>query len=371
MRMIPLFIGIAVLAAFGLLLAPGSPGTVAVAATPTPTPVALQYDEISRVIMAPGTPPAPGAFAADYQLAMSAPPPQATPSNIQTPAPRPHGIVGSLSGVIPGMPGGSNTEEGAPGDASGAGGPGMHGMPAGTMTMMNIMRTGHLVRYTFYYTKGWIRQDDPVAQTATISKCNEHVFITLDLAKKTYTQTSTQGSSDCFQMPTMGGPAGRGGSASRNTAPGTEDLTIDATLQNLGPKTIDGIPTNGASSDLTMASTNATGSCQNSQFSVSQVSYISNITKPRAFCPLAAAPGVATDPTQIAAQGGCKPTLHGTGSMNFNSTKLEMYLLMSTTPQQSRGRSIGMLTERGHVTWLLKAQADPLFEVPAGFAPAQ
>ncbi len=360
MRMIPFLIGTAMLAAFGVLLVPGSPGTVAVAATPTPTPVALQYDEISRVIMAPATPPAPGAFPTDYQLAMSAAPPPATPANVATPAPRPHGIVGSLSGVIPGMPGGSNTGEGPPGGAGGAG-PGMNGSSSGSMGMMNMMRTGHVVRYTFYYTKGWIRQDDPVAQTATISKCNEHIFITLDLAKKTYTQSSTQASSDCFQMP-MSGASGRGGG---NAQPGTEDLTIDATSQNLGPKTLDGIPTNGASSDLTMASTNATGSCQNSQYSMSQVAYISNITKPRAYCLLAAAP----DPTHTT-QGGCKPTLHGSGSMNFNSTKLEMYLLMNTTPPQSRGHSVGMLTERGHVTWLLKPQADPLFVVPAGFTPA-
>jgi hypothetical protein len=370
MRMIPLVIGIAMLAAFGVL-APGSPGSVAVAATPTPTPVALQYDEISRVIMAPATPPAPGTFGEDYQVAMSAAAPQATPSNIETPAARPHGIMGSLSGVIPGMPGGSNTGEGPPAQtASSGGGPG--NAPSGAMGMMNLMRTGHLMRYTFYYTKGWIREEDPVARTATISKCNEHIFITLDLAKRTYTQTNTQPQgSNCFQMPMSGGGSPRGGGAQSNAQPGTEDLTIDATAQDLGPKTIEGIPTTGSSSNLTMASTNATGSCKNSQFGMARVVYVSRIGKPRAYCPLTSAPLVASDPTQVAAQGGCKPTLHGGGTgMNFNSQNLEMYLLMTMQSAEMRGRSMGMLTERGHVTWFLKPQADPLFEVPAGFTPA-
>ncbi|HUA09749.1 MAG TPA: hypothetical protein VMA98_10785 [Candidatus Acidoferrales bacterium] len=322
---------------------------LAAAPTPTPTPVALQYDEISRVIVAPATPPAPGNFGEDYQLAMSASSQSAQP----TPPPR-RGLGGMIGGMM--MPGG----------------PGGGGMPPGAMAMMNLMKTGHLVRYTFYYTKGWIREDDPVAQTATISKCNEHSFITLDLAKKTYVQTSTQPQGNCFEMPSMGGPPGRGAPSQSNAQPGTEDLDIDATSQNLGPLTIDGIATNGTNANVTMTTTNATGSCRNAQFGMTTVTYVSSIGKPRAYCPLTTNQYVATNPAQMAAQGGCKPALHGSASGMFtNSQKLEMYLLMNADSPQMRGRSVGMLTERGHVAWLYRPQADPLFEIPPGFTASQ
>jgi hypothetical protein len=363
MKTVPFVIAFASLVALSILAAPAKHGDVAVAATPTPTPVALQYDQISRFIVAPATPPAPGSFSEDFQLAMSASPMPGSPgSNAATPAPKHRGLGGLVGGMIPGM------SSGNPGDASAG------AAPAGAMAMMNMMRTGHLMRYTFYYTKGWIREDDPLAQTATISKCNEHIFITLDLAKKTYTQTSTQpAGGNCVEMPSMSGGRPGGGSPQANTAPGTEDLTISAKSQNLGPKTIEGIATSGNSSDLSMASTNATGSCQNAQFGMSTVTYISQIGKPRAYCPLSSRPAVATDPTQVAARGGCKPAIHGSpGSMSaMNGNKLEMYILLNYNSQESRGHAVGMLTERGHVAWLYTPQADQLFSIPPDFTAAQ
>lgn len=322
---------------------------LAVAATPTPAPVALQYDEISRIVVAPATPPAPGAFADDYKLAMSTRPTQSSQaSSIDTPTLKTYMKTGSLAESIPGEPGGANTGDLGSNEAP----------PPQSATPVQAVR---VVRYTFYFTKGWIREDDPIAQTAIISKCDEHVRITLNLAKKTYVQTNAdaKGGADCFQMPGMQSSA----------RPGTEDLTIDATSQDLGAQTIDGIATSGSSANMTMAATNATGSCRNGQLALTRVAYISTIPKPRAYCPLASAPTVATDPAQLAVQGGCNPTLHGSGaSGSAASTMLEMYLLMNMT---MRGRSVGMLTERGHVTVLEASDADPLFEVPAGFTPAR
>jgi len=327
----------------------------AVAATPTPAPVALQYDEISRIIVAPATPPAPGTFADDYKLAMSARPAQVSgSSSIETPALKTHGIVGAGAELIPGEPGGSNTSDSLSEAGSGQAASG------GTASRANLMRNGRLIRYTFYFTKGWIREDDPVAQSAAISKCDEHVFIMLNLAKKTYVQTDGGArGSDCFQMP---GTAG-------NSKPGSEDLTIDATSQALGSKTIDGVATTGTSENVTMNAANATGSCQNGQLSLSRITYVSDIQKQRAYCPLAYAPAVATDAAQFASLGGCAPTLRGNAA-STDGTKLEMYLLMNTAPPPG-GRAIGMLTERGHVTVLDATAADPLFEVPAGFTAAR
>jgi hypothetical protein len=192
---------------------------LAVAATPAPAPVALQYDEIARVIVAPATPPAPDAFSDDYKVAMSARPSQAAASSfIQTPAMQQHTIVGPEA--VPGEPGGSNTAD-TIGDAVSRGG-GQNATASRPNAAERAMHAGYLIRYTFYLTKGWMRQDDPVMQTATITKCDENATLVLNLAKKTYTQTRT----DCPQPD-----------ASQSSK---------ATMQDLGSQTIDGIPTTGS-----------------------------------------------------------------------------------------------------------------------------
>jgi len=135
---------------------------------------------------------------------------------------------------------------------------------------------------------------------------------------------------------------------------------------------IEGIATNGNKSTMQMSMTNATGSCTNNDFGMIKVAYISDIGKPRAYCPLvmghAAMAGGGGMPS-----GGCKPTFHGamTGNpMADSGDKLEMYLLTQMQTAQMRGRSFDQLTERGHVNWYYKPQADPLFEPPPDFTKA-
>jgi hypothetical protein len=201
-----------------------------VAATPTPAPVALQYDEIARVIVAPATPPAPGGFTNDYKIAMSAAPAQTTASFIQTQPLQPlsqegqHSMNGPVS--VPGEPGGSNTAESIGGAVSR--GTSQGGGPSRSNATERAMHAGYLIRYTFYLAKGWVRQDDPVMQAATITKCPEHTMIVLNMAKKTYVQTTT----DCPQaLPSQ---------------PSTTDNTA---TQDLAAQTIEGIATSGSRSD--------------------------------------------------------------------------------------------------------------------------
>jgi len=338
-------------AAISVALAVIAPRQVVASPDTTPTPVAIQYDEISRMIVPSATPPEPGSFDADYQVAMSNAT-QATP----TPAPRKHGLAG-LTNAINSMETGNIANIGN----------GMMGMMG---AMADLMRYGRVMRYTFYLTKGWIREDDPGTQTATISKCSENQFITLNLAAKTYMLSSTTpNSANCFTMPMP--EKGENSPAPAKQQPGTEDLTIDVTSHSLGPRSIDGIATTGSSANFKVAATNATGSCRNGEFGYSVVRYTSGINPPRAFCPLPVPPPITTNPVNATAQGGCKPTLHG--QMNFSldqtaSAKLDMYSLMTMQASTDRGgRSISMLSERGHLTWLNRQQADALFSIPAGF----
>jgi len=333
--------------------------------TPTPTPVAIAYDEVSRMVAPSSTPPPPGSFQADYQLALQGTSMTGTASegaSTPTPAPKHHGLGGLLNTVTNPM--------------GNAGPPGPQGGPPGMMggggAMMNMMRYGHAVRYTFYWSKNWEREDDPVAKIATITKCPQHQIIHLDLAKQTYTieDTSPHAAScdtSTTAQPMMGGRM--------NAQPGTADMTLKSTTQNLGPKTLENIPTTGSSRAFDMVMSNATGSCRDGQFGMTTVAYVSGIHKQRAYCPLSMPKFVASSAGEAISSGGCKPTMHSqtTGNPMANTSDfLEMYLLttMHQGAASSGGSGFSQLLERGNVDWLYKPQADPLFEVPPGFTQA-
>ncbi|HTV91559.1 MAG TPA: hypothetical protein VMG98_02485 [Verrucomicrobiae bacterium] len=310
---------------------------------PTPAPVALQYDQITRMIAAPATPPPPGTFADDYQAALLA-----------TPNP----LLARISAYA----------------AAAGGNHAFNGAMSATMGMMTTLLSGRPTRYTIYFTKGWIRTDDTVAQTATISKCDQHTIITLDLARKTYTQKSTESTdSPCVANSSSPSPA-------PERSPGTADLTTVSKVSDLGPLTIDGIDTTGTSLNMTMTTTNATGSCHDGSMAVTMVMYISKIGQPRAFCPLPENP---LNPGNLyymashamASHAGCRPTMHMTADASaataFNPTNFQMYTLIDIQLPSAAKRSANMLTERGHVAWLDQAQADALFIIPPDFTAAK
>ena len=326
-----------VLAAF---FAPSWGAGRATAVAATPTPAALQYDEISRFVLPPATPPPPGSFVADYQTIVG--------SASASPAPQ-HGL-GSLLGSMLGP------------NASGA-----------IDSAMSAMREGHLTRYTYY--RGWIRTDDPVAQTATISKCDQHQFIALNLAKKTYTVTNTQPA-----CPTPMMPASRPQPETPQTPapPGTVDMTVKSTSQNLGPLAIDNVATTGSAGSVSMSMTNATGSCHDGAMQMNLTQYVSTIAVPRAYCPL---PHMASSPEEIvrgrSPGGGCRPTMHlqGSGSaIGWSENTLGRLVIYQRASmgagnpdQQDRTAGMAMVTQRGNVTWLSGAPAEALFTIPPGF----
>ncbi|HTX58823.1 MAG TPA: hypothetical protein VMH02_04025 [Verrucomicrobiae bacterium] len=341
----------------GALALPSMPASVRSAAAATPTPVALQYDQIIRTIVPPATPPAPGSFQTDYAAIMSAASASGSPQGASSPPPH-RGLGGLLGAVMGGQPPG-----GPGGDQSGGYG--------AAMSRMAEMRAGTLTRLTYY--EGWIRTEEPALQTATIEKCQSHQFITLDLAKKTYAIANTAAPCPPRPMGPMGGPM-RGGTG-EEAAPGTSDLTLTSNETSLGPLEIDGIPTTGYNNDLSMATTNATGSCRNGQMGMTMERYVSKIAVPRAVCPLPRGTSP-ENPASMASRGGCKPTmhLHGSPSAAFGEMdRLIMYskMAMSGGGDQSRMGGFSFVTERGNVKWLSGAAADALFTIPPGFTAAQ
>ena len=292
---------------------------VSASAAAPPKYVGLQYDEISRMVLAPATAPPPGTFADAYQKILAdAPPVSANP----TPPPRRGGLFG---GLLSGMSGAEQNAEQA------------------ANQMQNSLADGTLVRLAYY--NGWVRTDNVTAKTATIDKCAQHQLIQLDLAHKTYKIVDTQGGNapDCV---TPAAPYGR----RANEAPGTEDLTFTSSSVNLGPKTLQAIPTVGSTDTTGMATTNATGSCTNGSFKIQNERYVSKIAVPRRICPLrkGSAP---SSPVDMVAQGGCKPNMKGGMSGAYwmrSGDKLEMYNRMTMLSGESAGQ-FQSVTQRGNV----------------------
>jgi hypothetical protein len=286
----------------------------------------LQYDEINRVIVPPATPPVPGTFQADYRAILS------TASNGGGSSAPHGGIEGFMSSIM------SNPEQ-----------------------AMARMSLGNLVRYTYY--KGWMRTDDPVAQRATIEKCEQHQYIVLDLAKKTYAIQSTQPPCPTTEMP----GARPGGDQSQPAQPGSADLTVTGASSDLGALSIDGIATTGADYSMQMQTTNATGSCRDGDFKMAQTRYVSQIRVPRPYCPL---PKTMTGAAMVspASRGGCEPRMHVSGTPSgFNDFgRLVMYSRMGF----GQNNAMAMVVERGNVTWLSGGDADALFTIPPGFTRA-
>ncbi len=321
-------------------------------------PVALQYDEIVRMAIAPSTPPPPGVFQTDYAAIMSgvATGDAATPAATPTPAPKRHGgLFGALQQVVTGATTGD--------DASEDSGSGDNPYADQAMNALKRMQQGNLVRYTFY--KNWLRTDDPVNRTATISKCDIHQFISLDLAKRTYSISNTAPACTTSAPTPYAGPRGQ---TVENQAPGTGDVTITASAVNLGPKTLDGIPTTGWDRTLGYAETNSTGSCRDSNMNMKTLAYVSQIVPPRRYCPLPRS-AVPTSPESVIVHGGCKPRMHGAMSgLGVTSNRLEMYLKMTMAMnERGPGGGFASVTERGNVKWFEQPAADALFSVPPGF----
>ncbi|MGA8533224.1 MAG: hypothetical protein WB615_03860 [Candidatus Tumulicola sp.] len=305
-------------------------GTAPVAAA-TPTPAALQYDEISRPLVPPNTPPPPGAFAADYQAAATA----------QTP--KPHGFNPFTA---------------------------IHD----AQQMMQAVNAGRVTRFAFY--NGWIRRDDVNAQTATIEKCDRHQYIKLDLAKRTYSTTTA-----APPCPTPTQYSGAPPSQGETGGSGSIDITVNATTTNLGPLTIDGLETSGVDRAIELKMSNATGSCRGNMNGVDVImnarEYVSQVAVPRRFCPLPQSTSMTDMFARYGMGNGCKPKFHseqggdaGAVLSDLESGKtLALYssstLGMPNAPKQAGG--FGMVVERGNVKWLSGAEAQALFEIPAGF----
>jgi hypothetical protein len=305
-----------------------SPESTAGAAMATPTPAALQYEEIGRIVLG-GTPPPPGSFQDDRAAVVAA---------ANTPAPA-HGLFGGIQ----------NTMNQA-------------------MSQVHALQTGTLTRYTYF--NNWVRTDDVVDNTAVIVKCDLHQYISLDLAHRTYRVTSTVPQTQ--PMPAAGPYAPQ---PATSAEPGTADMTLTGSRQNLVSQTLDGVPTQGQSAEFTMSTTNATGSCKNSSFSINLTEYVSNIRIPRPHCPLPEARVPQSPRAWVSHPGGCTPRIHGSASgmegLMDTGDRLAMYRVMSMSGAEASGRTFKTVTEAGNVRWLGASDAQGLFAIPDGFTQQQ
>lgn len=332
-------------------------------------PASLQYDEIVRVVVGEATPPPPGSFKADL-AAIENP-----PSDQTAQAPKKHGFGNILGAVLSGQ----NPVDAAAGNlADNAVANAMGGMLGSLNSFTAFMRQGKVARYTFY--NGWERIEDTSAQTATITKNDLHQVIVLNLKNKTYRTSDPTAQSSTATSSEPSAPSKK--SARTKEAPeepGTAvvDFSREGTL--LGHEVLENVPTTGYRNKVTLAMTQATGSCRNGSFSVTSSQYLAKLQEPQvtsAGTVSRPAPRVPTDPQSAVTRGGCKPTFtaHNSG-VNPPSGRFIMYSLVAMQPQDAKatpapnGGTFSFVTERGNVVSLTPSAAAPLFEIPSDFTP--
>jgi hypothetical protein len=348
------------------------------------SPSGLQYDEIVRVVSG-ATPPPPGNFQADLAAINS------RAAVAATAAPRRHGAFGNLgalagaivSGNAAGAVAGAATDAVA-GDALDAQVDRTLAQSASAFAgALHGLSQGRLERQSFY--AGWERVDDVAAQTATITKCDLHQVIKLDLAKHTYSVY------DPSAVP-ADTPAGAPKSRSRQPAgtpspeqPGAAVADFSTIVTPLGARKLEGLDTTGYDDTSTFAISQATGSCRNGTFAFRSKAYYSRLATPRLVCPVAAASVTRQrypqEPLNFVASGGCRPsfTAHRSGPTP-PARNLSLYQTIALSgsagvagaapgPAASPESAFVFLTERGNVHSLGPANAG-LFEIPLGFTPA-
>ena len=341
-------------------------GFLALGSRASSAPVGLQYDEIARVAIGQATPPPPGAFKADLAAINNA----SSDQTAEQPKPKKHGFLGA---ILTGDPLGALSGDAMDNMAAKA----MGGVMGSMNKYMAFMKQGKVAHYTFY--NGWERVDDVADQTATITKLDRNTIIELNLKNKTYRTT------DLTPHATGVGTAEpRHESRSHEPAqkpeePGTAVVDFSRLGTALGPDVLDGIPTTGFGNKVTMAMTQATGSCRNGSFSIATSQYFSKLAEPQIAAAgrpatIAERPAerVPTDPRSMVTRGGCMPTftVHNSGP-NPPIGRFMMYSNVALQPQDSsnaNGSSFAFVTERGNVQ-SLPASAASLFEIPADFTP--
>ncbi|MHB8141408.1 MAG: hypothetical protein ACYDA5_11160 [Vulcanimicrobiaceae bacterium] len=316
--------------------------------TPTHTPLFLQYNEISRMLLASAPVPAPGSFPADYAAIEQA---------LNAPPSAPHGMGGMLGHMM--------------------GGKYAAAMQAANAAMM-AMKYGTLTRYT--YVHNCYRVDYPAYKTAVVHKCGKNGIFTLELPQKKWCYGDRP--EGCLQSTGYGsGGGGSGGSVRGGTGQpqkGLADIKISSSSRALGPKTIVGYHTRGTQVTMHLKSSNATGACRDGETTFDVQRYASTIDKPRPYCPLR---GVKRVPPRsvLPMMGGCKARRMNesvAGKGLGASRQLSLYTLMTfeaggmmggSMPSHGAGGKMHMLKERGNIAWLTKEEVKPLFVIPPGF----
>ncbi len=290
-------------------------------------PTGLAYDSVSK--FSPGGDPSsfqPGSFQSDFQAAS-----QPAPAQSQG------GMFGHLAGAMGNM---------------GA--------------MMHMMQSGTAERH--YVAGSKERTDELATQTATIVDCAARTLTTLDLAKKTYTVVSL----DATPGPVTHVQHGPNPAA---TDDGSK-VALTLTSKNLGPKTIESLPTNGYNSNVQMTVTKPSG--ETHTMDMNMIAYYSAYAQPAPICPRPTFTGFGGGPPMLAGFGFLQRALQSHGDSRFSvnasgpalpSGKLSLFDVVTMQGQGQGHGGIVVVSERGNVHEV--SDNDPAFSVPAGFTRLQ
>ncbi|MGB8909085.1 MAG: hypothetical protein WCC84_10085 [Candidatus Cybelea sp.] len=226
-------------------------------------------------------------------------------------------------------------------------------------SMQQMMQTGMAEHH--YVAGSKDRTDRLFSQTATIVDCAARTITTLNLRRKTYKVVSM----DQPSSPESGGTPSQGRSSDNDTR-----VAISVTNTALGARNVNGQPTEGYSSQMTITETSSAGQSQTQNGNLR--AWYSSFSNPVPTCsgglPMtggraaAAMAGYMSAMRALASTGGDSRFSVSQSGPRLPLGKLPMYDAMTFGGQ---GQAATFVTERGNVRSI--DANDPIFGVPEGF----
>lgn len=300
---------------------------------------AITFDQIDRVLLHGGAPPAVDSFAADAVTIASLPPLHVTMPGAKTAVAQSMGnmLVGTALSLVPFagpfLGGAASRGMNAAEQASL-----QHDIEKNNAAVARFISAGTLSRFAFYH--GWLRSEQ--RNEITIVKPDQGLTLILHPANKTVQVIDSRHGSEIIEVDT--------------TASMPPVLVGEPVTERLSDATVAGVPVHGYRMRAIVELKGGMGWCAGGQHTVTQVEYVADISDPQ--------PPVAVTEAQSLADA-CAPT----STVSYREpSHLVLYRATSIDPGTPKG--VTLMFERGNLRPLDESGVS-LFSVPADFKKEQ
>lgn len=326
----------------------------------------IQYEEISRSIMAGATAPPPGSFQSDLAQVHDGKLVSANPMMAQQPAMPTFNAMSIFSLALNPLGGLMGLAESAM----------MGSVMSGMMSKYKNYESGQLQRVAYYGQFG--RVENLATKHVLITDMQKQVAYDVDESTQSYRLTPFNPERASAAMP-----------STQQSGAGSADVAVNTLTTKSAGQRIEGIDTDLYDTVTDVTVSNATGKCRNMQMRLETVQFVATSVSTPGESSATMDQILRSHPEMMAGQA-CVAQVHASGSgPTLPTDRLIVYSRTSISAPEmeaqakkaqaqggqvpswmtSGGPMVTMVTERGNIRPLAEGDVAALFAVPAGFKP--